>query len=246
MKDDFSALPFKGTFSLTTKATIGTGTTTQRVKQTHFFYAERLPGDSVEIQPLNSNFCPSGPKQQVLLDEFLSNFMPEPDLHHEKVAPQLKLLRQTLARGDRHRAREEFFSAEMEYGKVLKVDEENVRANFGLGLCFLERDDKDKAIEVFGRLVKLKAAFDPEHKHLFNEFGISLRKSRLHRQSLLYYSKALSLSQQDENLYYNVARVLHEVGREAGAGRMLRKALEINPAFSEGKTFLAYLASVKS
>jgi hypothetical protein len=60
--------------------------------------------------------------------------------------------------------------------------------------------------------VGLEAAFAPEHKHLFNEFGISLRKSRMVDQSIEYSTRALALTSTDENLHYNVARAYFEKG----------------------------------
>ena len=66
---------------------------------------------------------------------------------------------------------------EREQSRALLEHMGNVRANFGIGLCYIDRGEREKATEVFERLVKLDAAFEDEHKHLFNEFGISLRKA---------------------------------------------------------------------
>ena len=84
---------------------------------------------------------------------------------------------------------------------------DNVRANFGIGLTYLERGESDKAENIFARLIKLDGAYEEEHKHLFNEFGISLRKNKMFSQSLEYYLRALDLTKKDENLYINIARV---------------------------------------
>lgn len=84
-----------------------------------------------------------------------------------------------------------------------------MRANFGIGLTYLERGDNAKAQDIFQRLVKLEATFEPQHKHLFNEFGINLRKSKMLQESLDYYKRALELSPNDESLYMNIAYCLN-------------------------------------
>lgn len=88
----------------------------------------------------------------------------------------MRELQKTIARGERHRKNKEYYSAEYEFKNALKIDEENIRATFGIGLTYLDRGELDKAKMVFKRIYNLNGAFEREHKHLFNEFGIKLRK----------------------------------------------------------------------
>ena len=233
----------KGVFSTQMLTKVGTGTTLRKTIQKSYWFAKELEDGTIEVQPLNVNYVPSGPKNTVEKDEFLNKFSPEPEFYTITVMPKMRELEKTVARGDRHRKRGETFSAELEYNNAVKVDEENVRANFGLGLTYLERGEKDKAQDIFERLVKIQAAYEPEHKHLFNDFGISLRKNKMIDQALGYYEQALSLSQNDENLYYNIARVHLERQDIPKTIEMLKKALEINPEMPEAGKFLDYLRS---
>ena len=116
-----------------------------------------------------------------------------------------------------------------------------MRANFGIGLTYMERGDAEKAQDIFERLVKLDGAFEPEHKHLFNEFGINLRKNKMLQQSVEYYERALQLSQSDENLYMNMARALLETKDINGCIDNLLKALEIAPKHEPSLKFLAWM-----
>jgi tetratricopeptide (TPR) repeat protein len=53
----------------------------------------------------------------------------------------------------------------------------------------------------------------------------------------------LNLAKNDENLYYNIARV-HFARRDLqGAVECLKKALEINPTMEEAAKFLEFLKS---
>ncbi len=236
-----------GVFSTQEVRKVGTGTTTRKSIHKSFWYCIELSqgedAGKIEIQPLNSNYIPSGPKRIIEKEQFLAEFSPEPEFYVATVFPRMREMNKTVARADRHRSNNELFSAEMEYNKALQVDEENVRANFGLGLTYLERNETDKAENIFTRLVKLDAAFEQEHKHLFNEFGIQLRKNKMYKEALEYYTRALELSDKDENLYYNIARAALENKDIDKAVDMLLKALELNPVMDEAIRFLMWLIS---
>jgi tetratricopeptide (TPR) repeat protein len=105
----------------------------------------------------------------------------------------------------------------------------------------MERGETEKAGDIFKRVVTLDAAFSPEHKHLFNEFGINLRKSKLTDQAVEYYARALAISDMDENLHYNIARAYFERGDEADCRDSLKRALELNPNMEVAIRFLEFL-----
>jgi tetratricopeptide (TPR) repeat protein len=89
--------------------------------------------------------------------------------------------------------------------------------------------------------VKLEAAFQEEHKHLFNEFGINLRKNKMIDQAITYYSRAEELAVQDEHLFYNMARAYLEKKDMDNALRYLLKSLEMNPRLEVSIKFLMWL-----
>lgn len=235
-----------GVFSTQTVAKVGTGTTVRKTIQKAYWFAEELSGDDegisvVLVQPLNNNNVPSGPKEQVPVNDFLERFNPELEFYQQEVFPKMRELDQTVKRAEQQRDQGALYSAEFEFAAALAFDEANVRANFGLGLTYMERGEPEKAGDIFERVVHLDAAFAPEHKHLFNEFGINLRKSKLHDQAVEYYTRALEITDNDENLYYNIARAYYERGDREECIESLNKALSIRPDFEEVKKFLEYL-----
>ncbi len=231
----------KGVFSTQTIQKVGTGTTTRKTVKKTFWYVNEIEGDLVEIQPLNVNFIPSGSKKRIARADFLDKFSPEPEFYISNVYPKMKELDETIVKGEHHREKGESFSAEMEFGSALNIDEENIRANFGLGLTYMDRGEDKKANDIFNRLVKLDAAFEPEHKHLFNEFGINLRKNKMFDQSTDYYQRAMELVQDDENLHYNIARVYFEKQDYKKCVMHLNEALKLNPELEEARKFIQYL-----
>jgi len=232
-----------GVFSSQDVRKVGTGTTTRKTIQKTFWFCVELDDGQLEVQPLNTNYVPSGPKKQIGKEQFFAAFSPEPEMYVTTVYPKMRELNKTILRGDRHREQGEYYSAEMEYGTALKVDEENVRANFGLGITYLERGENGKADNIFERLVKLEAAFEEEHKHLFNEFGIKLRKNKMLDQSITYYERALELSPHDEHLFYNLARAYLEDKNIEKALEFLLKTLDINPVLEPAVKFLQWLVA---
>jgi len=230
-----------GVFSRQRIAKVGTGTTTRRVAQIGYYFVEQMADDLFQVRPLNSNFVPTGDPESITRDELLENYTPEPEMYHKQVLPNMKELQKTLARADRLRQQGNSFSAEMEYNNSLKIDEMNVRGNFGVGLCLMQRGEAERANDIFARLISMDAPFAKEHKHMFNDFGINLRKSKMILQAIEYYSKAIKLSSDDEHLRYNLARAYFEDKQYEKVREELAKCLEINPDFVEAKKFVAYL-----
>lgn len=230
----------EGVFSIERMAKIGTGTTARRVKQTATYYARQVDDDIIELQGLNNKNVPFGPTEQITKDQLLNDYLPMPQLFKEVIG-NLRMVQKSVARGDKFRKRGESFTAEYEYANALNLDEQNVRANFGIGLCLLARDEEEKAKKVFDRIIKLDTAFEDEHKHLFNEYGIALRKKKFIGQAIDYYRRALELSENDENLWYNLARAQYEREDWAKCTEAVIKCLALAPDHPEGKKMLQYL-----
>ncbi len=231
----------RGVFSSQEVRKVGTGTTTRKTVQKTFWFVEQDEDGAILLQALNANYIPTGPKKIITRDELINSYAPEPEFYIQSVFPKMRELDKTLDKADTHREKGETFSAEFEYDNALKVDEENVRANFGIGLTYLARGEVDKADNIFGRLVNLEAAFQPEHKHLFNDFGISLRKNKMYTQSVEYYNRALLLSDEDENLHINIARALLEEQQYTQCTEHLLAALSLAPGNATAIKFLGWM-----
>lgn len=233
----------RGVFSSQEVRKVGTGTTTRKTVQKVFWFVEEAADGSILVQPMNSNYIPTGPQKTISMDELLEKYSPEPEFYVQSVYPKMKEMEKALSSGDKFRDKGETFSAEYEYSNALKLDEENVRANFGIGLTYLARGETAKADNIFNRLVNLDAAFQGEHKHLFNDFGISLRKNKMYAQAVEYYERALELTQADENLHINLARALLEEKECARCVSHLFEALRLSPGNETAMKFLAWLDS---
>ncbi len=107
--------------------------------------------------------------EKVPLEEFLKRFTFEPDKFQTKKSPSDLATEKAIATAERHVARKEYNSAEYEYSKALRLDKENVRANFGLGKLYVETGELEKASSVFENLARQDNVLDPDNTPLINE-----------------------------------------------------------------------------
>jgi len=233
----------RGVFSSQEIRRVGTGTTTRKTVSKVFWFAEEDEEKRIMIQPINSNYIPTGNKKQVTRDELIENYLPEPEFYVQSVYPKMRELNETIDQADKFREKGEIFSAEYQYDTALAVDVENVRANFGIGLTYLARGETDKADNILSRLINLEGAYEEEHKHLFNDFGISLRKNKMIKQSIEYYQRAEELSKGDDNLYLNMARVYLDAKDIPHVLEYLGKALSLSPNNEIAHKFLDWMQS---
>lgn len=230
----------RGVFS--SRTGLGAGQSSEREDvQKSYWFVQELDGGNYEVQALNSSDMPSGPKLTIDRERFLSNYQPEPEYYAYRVLPSLRKQSDRIERGEGHRHKEESYSAEYEFSVAVEVDEDNVRANFGLGLTYLDRGEVERAKDVFKRLIKLQAIYAPEHKHLFNEFGISMRKNGMYDHALAYYHRAEDLCDDDEHLFLNISRAYFEKGDIDGCVEYLKKSIALNAGFDEAGMFKSFL-----
>lgn len=222
----------------------GTGNTAKKEESVVYYYARQIDDLILALQSLNASWVPSGPKIMVSMEELILEYQPEVDMFVRHVRPAMKQVAKAVARGDRHRENGQPYSAEMEYNNALALDEHNVRALFGLGLTYLQYDQAEKAARVFEQLIGIDGFADPQYKHLFNQFGIELRKQSMCEEACRYYGRAIELCGDDENLYFNLARACVDGGRLQEAENALTTCVRLNPGHDEGRKFLTYLSAV--
>lgn len=213
---------------------LGSGGNVQLQERRVYYYAEKSDNKKLFIQPLNSNNYPSGEKRDITFDAFIKNFRPEPLFYYNKVKPVMDAVNKGLTTAERHLENDRLDKAERTYKNVLAVDSDNIRAIFGLGITYLVAANHEDAQHVFSKIMSLDLAFGQEHTHLFNKFGIQMRKSGMLSHAADYYEKAIALNPDDEHLLFNLSRVLFEQCEYEQSYEHIRKALTLNAGFNEG------------
>jgi tetratricopeptide (TPR) repeat protein len=225
----------QGIFFEESTITLGTGNTQKTQKMKNYCQADQIDNEKVKLSFLGNEGKPTGIVIEIAYDEFLRRYTFDPN-YRVKTKDEAEHDRH-VAVAEKQRARGEIYSAELEYTTALKIDPESIRANFGIGTLYMEMGDTAKAKDVFRKLSEVEAIFEEDNKHIFNEFGIELRKANMLEEALSNYQKAVTISPQDEHLYFNVARIYYDIKEWNNALVWLKKALEINPHFRDAMSF---------
>ena len=143
--------------------------------------------------------------------------------------------------GEKHMEKKEFNAATFEFGQALKVDNQNLNAHFGKGKAHMALGETDKAKEHFKEMAHNEDLYTEEHKHIFNELGITLRHNGMFEEAVSNYKKALDIDTNDEAIYFNMARAYKEWGKPSEALANIQKAIKLNPGFTEALDYLKTL-----
>lgn len=224
-----------GIYSTEQPGAIGVGMTRRKGTQKRYWHVWEGE-DGFIVQPLNQNLVPTGDRRPVQAGEFRERFTHEPDFY---VDPQSRRARRLWDRGEE--VQEKVVDETLDMDDPLESLEREARAEFGMAVVQLKRGNRSKAESMFRELADLKGDFERRHKHMFNDFGINLRKSRLPNIALKHYERALELSPDDDHLLHNMARAYYEQGEVDRAISLLERSLELNPGLEVSAKFLKFI-----
>lgn len=118
---------------------------------------------------------------------------------------------------------------ELEKARKAKQVENDMRNNFDKALRALSRPrDRKGAIAALGQLAEAKEGIVPAHKHMFRDFGVSLRKKSLPDLALACARRAVELAPGDDHAHFNIARLLGMLGMYDEADAHLVQAMKID------------------
>ena len=103
-----------------------------------YWFAKEGDDAKVKAQVLDDEFIPVGMQEVFDRNIFLKRFTLEPEVWYQQVT-------QRLIMGEKYRQTSQLIEAQIEYKRILSIDEDNIRANFGLGLVYLAQNEAGKA-----------------------------------------------------------------------------------------------------
>ena len=118
--------------------------------------------------------------------------------------------------------------------------ERRLRSDFSLALIRLG-SNRDEAIKMLTDMAEHEGPFVENHKFMFSEFGLAMRKRKLLVLSVRFHEKAHILSPKDEHILFNLARVFYESGKYDKARICLEEAVNMAPRFKYGRDFLDFI-----
>ena len=221
-----STAAFIGVYSSLTSGPQEKRSTTKR-KQYWFVWDNEHAGYSV--QALDGAFTPQGEALVIETSTFHATFSREPTIFavpaRRSPVPALSLQPQP------------------EQQAANRAEVENfLRSHFGALLLKIRRgDDLPDSLKALQDLAEVEEGIVPEHKYMFAEFGINLRKGSMPEIALSHAKRVLTLAPGDSNAHFNIARIYHTLGRLDEAEQHLLAALEFAPDLEYARDFLAYI-----
>jgi len=244
LDDEFEFKFVEGPYFERKELKVGTsGTSSASVDDLHYYCKLKGNGDISLMMCDNDGTTRGFEIDTVTVDEFIKRFkdcsqhkctlnQSEEDILQEKVD-------KISAAAQGYLEKKDFLCAEFEFGQALKLNEKDVKSNYGLGKTYLEKGEPEKASAVFEKLSHIDALFEKENKHIFNEMGIDLRKMKLYDEAIHNYQKAIQIDDTDHALFYNIARAYKEKNDLNKCKEYLQKAIAQKPDFEAGKKALA-------
>jgi chemotaxis protein CheX len=140
---------------------------------------------------------------------------------------------QESRRGMRKFNRGDMSSAAGHFTKALKLDRANLEAAYGMSKIYMAAGEKSKAMELISELSKTASVLEPYHKHIFNASGIMMRELGMYDEAISMYRRALQVTKEDENLWFNLARAYYQDGKKNLARQAIHRCLRLNPEMQE-------------
>lgn len=128
---------------------------------------------------------------------------------------------------------------EMPRAEIERI-EEDFRTEFSLALIRL-KGKREEGISALEKMAEHPGPFAVEHKFMFTDCGLALRKRNFYALANKFHERARKLSPEDEHVLFNQARVMYESGRIDKARAFLQLALDMVPGFGAAKDFLAFI-----
>lgn len=118
--------------------------------------------------------------------------------------------------------------ADQAFKSALKISAKNADMHTAIGEAYLAAGHDDKAAEAFRGSLTIA-----EDLNVYNRLGIALRRKKRFKEAIQEYRKALVIAPNDEVLYFNIGKALLDDQQREAAIIAFRKALQIDPEFTE-------------
>ena len=116
-------------------------------------------------------------------------------------------------------------------------DSENADILFKLGYILQQLGNDDEALERYKESLEI----DKENEFVHNAIASVYRKNSEYASAKLHLHASLELDDKNPVTYYNFGNLLVDMQKNSEAVEMYKKALELNPDFSEAKEELQKL-----
>ena len=203
-------------------------------KRKRYWFAWDCGDAGYRVQELDGAFQPQGEMLPIDPSTFQVVFSREPSI---LAAPIVRRPLHVLPGDEASPAK----TLEQRVAERIEV-ESFLRAHFSTLLLKVQRgDDVPGTLKALQAIAEVEEGIVPEHKYMFAEFGINLRKGKLPEIALAHAKRVLLLASDDSHAHFNIARIYHTLGKLGAAEQHLLVALEFSPDLEYARDFLAYI-----
>ena len=212
-----------------------------------YYFCWDLGNGNFALQELDSSFSPVAPPRRASAEGLKTHFIFEPGILAAPVsAPDMR--QQPAEKPDRKATElNDNALAALEKARKARQVENDLRNSFDKALRALGRPrDRKGALAALGQLAETTEGIVPEHKHMFRDFGVSLRKKAMPELALRYAARAAQLAPNDDHALFNLARLLGMLGRYTEAEKHLARAIKLDKKEAVYPRLLAWLNKEKN
>jgi tetratricopeptide (TPR) repeat protein len=215
-------------FSAATPVKMGMGVNSRTHESLTFRFVEQTGEADFTSRLLSDRHLPIGEAELITLDDLVEVYLPELAYFEEQVVPAM------LERGT------------PEDALASTIDGRVFNGLFGLGLVYLEEGEPARAASLFNDLARSGADFEGRDQFLYNDLGIVLRKCGLFDLAIAFFLRALEYVQDDENLFYNLARAHYENNDWTRCLDYLIQSHKFNPALTVTNDLLQLMVGLEA
>ena len=219
-----------------------------------YFVWQTETGDYI-VQRIDSARKPVGVPERVAHDVLLHNFVPEAPPTPQPVMPQDDGLPASEPAGQAQgaaayraaadREQELIFAPpsaadnasgdgdeefrRLELARKAKQLEAAMRETFRKTLLRLKRPKEQRAaLAALEQMAAAREGIVPEHRHMFRDFGVQLRKQSQPDTALHFSRRVVNLAPGDDHALFNMARILCDLRKFDEAEQRLAQAMKID------------------
>ena len=121
------------------------------------------------------------------------------------------------------------------YEKSVKIWPKNTRAKMGLAEAYLTIDDMDKAVKIYGEIVQS----NPADWQGWAGLGYAQSRNGQRVIAIEAYMRSLEINTFNPTAHLGIGHLLFQLKKDILAANHLAKAVELDPALTEGYIYLA-------
>lgn len=218
-----------------------------------FFFVWGVSNDVFAIQALNNAFVPTGHPILMPQDKFKTGFKLEPGILAAPVTtPDLRYLQTQNRRKVSTTSQtninnfDNISLEDLEKARKAKQVETDLRGNFDKALRALSKSkDRRGALAALEQIAETTEGIVPAHKHMFRDFGVTLRKKSLMEIALRCAQRVLELAPRDDHAHFNIARILNMMNMNREAAAHIQRAMELDANEPVYGKFLNYIQNAQ-